>query len=407
MIAQFGGRIIDTADDGILAEFGSVVNAFECAVAIQETMAKRNAEIERQRRRIQYRIGINQGDVIFDDTRVYGDGVNVAARLEALAEPGGICVSERVWEDVQNTFDVAFEDAGKQQLKNISRPVRIFHVRVTGPATNTNIPIRVPTQWKPVYATNGLAKLRVFAAGHGPTVVMLPGVGGGPFALKPLAQLAARLRVVLPEPRGYGESVGPLKGVTLRDLGADVARAIETVGGAPVVVAGHNYGNRLARMLAQDRPDLVRGVVLMAAGGKFPPSAEAAQIAQTLLDQSMPTERRRVAAKMLFFGPQSNPTPDDIDIILDSISSDTSKMQVTAINRAPLESWWPGGKGPMLVIQGLADVIAPPENGRSLKIDYPDRVTLVELAGLGHFMTRERPDLVAEAIIAFVHKLGN
>ena len=259
-------------------------------------------------------------------------------------------------------------------------------------------------EWKPVYATNGLAKLRVFTAGDGPTVVMLPHVGGGPAALEPLAQrlVAAGLRVVLPEPRGYGESVGPLEGVTLSDLGADVARAIETVGGAPVVVAGHTYGNRLARILAQDRPDLVRGVVLMAAGGKFPPSAEAARRVCTIC---MSTELRRVAVN-LYFGPQSNPTPDDIAMILDS-SSDTGKMQVAAMNRVPLESWWPGGKAPMLVIQGLADVIAPPENGRSLKIDYPDRVTLVELAGLGHFMTRERPDLVAEAIIAFMHKLGN
>jgi pimeloyl-ACP methyl ester carboxylesterase len=257
-------------------------------------------------------------------------------------------------------------------------------------------------------ATNGPARLRVFTAGDGPTVVMLAHIGGGPPELEPLAQrlVAAGLRVVLPEPRGYGESVGPLEGVTLRDLAADVAQAIETVGGAPVVVAGHTFGNRLARMLAQDRPDLVRGVILMAAGGKFPPSAEAAQIGQTLY-HIIPIERRRVAAKMLFFGPQSNPTTDDIDIILNSISSDTGKMQLAAMNRVPVESWWPGGKGPMLVIQGLADVSAPPENGRSLKIDYPDRVTLVELAGLGHFMTRERPDLVAEAIIAFVRRLGN
>jgi hypothetical protein len=90
-------------------------------------------------------------------------------------------------------------------------------------------------------ATNGPARLRVFTAGDGPTVVMLAHIGGGPPELEPLAQrlVAAGLRVVLPEPRGYGESVGPLEGVTLRDLAADVAQAIETVGGAPVVVAGH------------------------------------------------------------------------------------------------------------------------------------------------------------------------
>jgi adenylate cyclase len=92
MIDQFGGRVIDTAGDGILAEFGSIVNAVECAVAVQKTMAERNAEIDTARR-MQFRIGINLGDVIHDDARVYGDGVNIAARLEAIAEPGGVCIS--------------------------------------------------------------------------------------------------------------------------------------------------------------------------------------------------------------------------------------------------------------------------------------------------------------------------
>ncbi len=126
-------------------------------------------------------------------------------------------------------------------------------------------------QWKMVQVTNGSAKLRVFTAGDGPVIVMLPGQGGGPAAFEGLAQLlSSRFRVVLPEPRGYGESIGKLDGVTLHDVAADVARAIENVGGAPVLVAGHAYGNRVARMLASDRPELVGGLVLMAAGGKFP-----------------------------------------------------------------------------------------------------------------------------------------
>src|SRR5262245_49106402 len=94
LIRQYGGRVIDTAGDGILAEFGSVVNAADCAVALQQVMAKRNAEVEPSRR-MQYRIGINIGDVIYDDVRVYGDGVNIADRLEALAEPGTIYISSR------------------------------------------------------------------------------------------------------------------------------------------------------------------------------------------------------------------------------------------------------------------------------------------------------------------------
>ena len=127
IIKEHGGRIIDTAGDGILAEFGSVVNAAECAVAIQRTMAERNADVE-EARRMRFRIGINQGDVVFDDTRVYGDGVNVAARLENLAEPGGICISRKVYEDISGKMQLAFVDLGEQQLKNISQPIRVYRV---------------------------------------------------------------------------------------------------------------------------------------------------------------------------------------------------------------------------------------------------------------------------------------
>jgi TolB-like protein/class 3 adenylate cyclase len=127
MIKEHGGRIIDTAGDGILAEFASVVNATECAVAIQRAMAERNADVE-EARRMRFRIGINQGDVVFDDTRVYGDGVNVAARLENLAEPGGICISRKVYEEVAGKTQLAFLDLGEQQLKNIAQPVRVYRV---------------------------------------------------------------------------------------------------------------------------------------------------------------------------------------------------------------------------------------------------------------------------------------
>ena len=124
MIGRFGGRIIDTAGDGILAEFTSVVDAVECASAIQETMAKRNAEIEVERR-MQYRMGINVGDVMFDDARIYGDGINVAARLESIAEPGGICISSKVYEEIRGKVQLGYEDIGE----NITYPVRVYRVR--------------------------------------------------------------------------------------------------------------------------------------------------------------------------------------------------------------------------------------------------------------------------------------
>ncbi len=129
MIGEFAGRIIDTAGDGILAEFPSVVNAVKCALAVQSTMAERNAAIEPERR-LQFRVGINIGDVVYDDARIYGDGINVAARLEGIAEAGGICISSKVYEEINGRVDLACEDIGEQQLKNIARPVHAYRVRL-------------------------------------------------------------------------------------------------------------------------------------------------------------------------------------------------------------------------------------------------------------------------------------
>jgi adenylate cyclase len=129
MVGEFAGRIIDTAGDGILAEFPSVVNAVKCAVAIQSKMAERNAAIEPERR-MQFRVGINIGDVVYDEARIYGDGINVAARLEGIAEAGGICISSKVYEEINGRIDLACHDIGEQQLKNIARPVRAYRVRL-------------------------------------------------------------------------------------------------------------------------------------------------------------------------------------------------------------------------------------------------------------------------------------
>jgi adenylate cyclase len=126
-IAEHQGRIVKLTGDGMLIEFPSVVNAVECAVEIQREMPVRNASIMEDRR-IEFRIGINLGDVIVDDDDIFGDGVNVAARLESVAKPGGIAVSQSVRDNVGNRLDLMFEDIGDQQLKNIEFPVRVYNV---------------------------------------------------------------------------------------------------------------------------------------------------------------------------------------------------------------------------------------------------------------------------------------
>jgi adenylate cyclase len=127
-IAADNGRLVKTTGDGFLVEFSSVVDALRCAVELQREMAERNAAVQTENR-IEFRIGVNVGDVVVEDDDIFGDGVNIAARLEGLADPGGICVSARVQEDAAGKLDLAFEDMGEQQLKNIVRPVRVFRLR--------------------------------------------------------------------------------------------------------------------------------------------------------------------------------------------------------------------------------------------------------------------------------------
>jgi TolB-like protein len=143
-IKEHRGRIVKTTGDGMLVEFASVVDAVRCAVEVQRAMVERNTGVP-ENKRIEFRIGINLGDIILDDDDIYGDGVNIAARLEALAEPGGICVSRVVYDQVRDKLHLAFEDLGEQQVKNIARPVHVWRARLGAkPAASASAPLALP-----------------------------------------------------------------------------------------------------------------------------------------------------------------------------------------------------------------------------------------------------------------------
>src|SRR5262249_8945171 len=157
-IAEHRGRIVKTTGDGLLVEFASVVDAVRCAVEVQQEMIARNAAAPAERR-IEFRMGINVGDIIIEDGDIFGDGVNIAARLEALAEPGGICLSAAAHEQVRDRLDIAFDDLGEQQVKNITSPVHAFAVclgpRASGPhegETPVSQPMALPLPDKPSLA---------------------------------------------------------------------------------------------------------------------------------------------------------------------------------------------------------------------------------------------------------------
>jgi adenylate cyclase len=161
-IAEYGGRIVKTTGDGLLLEFPSVVDAVRCAVDVQRGMAERNAGVPPEQR-IDLRIGINVGDIIIDGDDIFGDGVNVAARLQTLADPGGICVSRVVRDQVLDKLSFAFEDLGSQQVKNIARPVDAYRVDLGSGPLQT--PSRARRRWQRLMRTRGWLSAGILALG--------------------------------------------------------------------------------------------------------------------------------------------------------------------------------------------------------------------------------------------------
>src|ERR1700745_3217942 len=141
LIAEHAGRIVKTTGDGVLIEFGSVVGAVQCAIALQKLMTERNAGIG-EGRRMDLRIGVHLGDVLVEGDDIIGDGVNIAARLEGIAEPGGICISEDAFRQVRGKVDAEFTDIGEQTLKNIAQPLRAYCVLLkTSEARTQTLPL--------------------------------------------------------------------------------------------------------------------------------------------------------------------------------------------------------------------------------------------------------------------------
>jgi len=209
------GRIVKTTGDGLLVEFASVVDAVRCAVEVQRGMAERNAHVPAEKR-IEFRIGINLGDVILDEGDIYGDGVNIAARLEAFAEPGEICVSRVVRDQVRDRLEVSFEDAGEQRVKNIARPVHVYRISIAGHVSTSaqqkgdaGFRIRRPEAFIAATADTFVGRQRELevlrgafeqaCAGHGRIVMLAgePGIGKTRTALELAGHAAQREAAVL------------------------------------------------------------------------------------------------------------------------------------------------------------------------------------------------------------------
>jgi len=247
------------------------------------------------------------------------------------------------------------------------------------------------------------SNIEYFSQGQGEAVVLLPGGSLTVGYMEGLAQALAEagFRAVRINFRGAGKSTGSGEEVTLHTLAADVAGVVEALKLQPANVGGHAFGNRVARTLAADRPELVRNVILLAAGGKVPPKPPAQRALQTIFNPKSSDAEVLEAMKYMVGNPA------DVErvwkILKPARAPRAAGIEKTAAESTPLKDWWaPPGKNRYLVLQGTDDQAAPPENGELLKQELGARVTLVPFPGAGHLMLVTEPRKVAAAIVSFL-----
>jgi class 3 adenylate cyclase/pimeloyl-ACP methyl ester carboxylesterase len=270
MVGEFSGRVIDTAGDGIMAEFASVLNAVECAIAIQRTMRERNVPIEPERR-MQYRIGINLGDVIYDDHRIYGDGINIAARLEGIADRGGICISRQVLDQVEGKLALNCRELGRQNLKNIARPVEAFAIQLDGvaaPGSHYLAAANLEQEIRYCRAPDGV-RLAYATAGSGPPLLLsahwlthLEYDWEFPIRRKFLLGLADDHTLVRYDPRGNGLSDWDVDKISLDAWVSDMETVADAAGIERFPVVGFSQGCAVAIAFAVRHPERVARLVL-------------------------------------------------------------------------------------------------------------------------------------------------
>jgi pimeloyl-ACP methyl ester carboxylesterase len=249
----------------------------------------------------------------------------------------------------------------------------------------------------------GGTQIEVLGQGEGPPVVLLPSLGRGAADFDAIAErlAGADYRVLRPQPRGVGESRGPMAGIDLHDYAVDVALVIAQARRGPALVVGHAFGNRVARMLATDRPDLVRAVGLVAANVGHAPSPPAVREAiKASADPARPAAERLEALRFAFFAPGNDPTS-----WLDGWHPEVLAAQRIAGDRTARTQDYAGGQAPILYLQPDQDPLGHVGEAQEFKRTLGDRVTIVVIRNASHAVIAEQPDAVSDALIAYARTI--
>ena len=245
--------------------------------------------------------------------------------------------------------------------------------------------------------------LEVHVYGAGPAVALVASLGRG---AEDFADLGARLAsagfcALALEPRGVGASTSPLEDVTMADLADDVAAVIRALADGRATVAGHAFGNRVARMVATRHAGLVESVVLLACGGLVPPAPEVTTAMVSVFDARLDPAARLDAVARAFFAPGHDPSPWE-----GGWHPATAAAQAAATAGTPVEDWWTAGSADVLVVQPAADVVAVPENATRLVAELGARARLVTIPDAGHALLPEQPAAVAETMLDWLDRAG-
>jgi class 3 adenylate cyclase/pimeloyl-ACP methyl ester carboxylesterase len=405
MIGEFGGHIIDTAGDGILAEFASVVNALECAVAVQRKMAERNATFE-PKRRMQFRIGVNIGDVIFDEDRIYGDGINIAARLERIAEPGGICISRQTYDQVEGKLALSFRNLGSRHLKNIVKPVEVFAVEGTGRSDEAPRldQANLPQEIKYCRAPDGV-RLAYAIAGSGPPLVKtanwmnhLEYDWESPIWRHVCLGLAREHTLIRYDARGNGLSDWDVDELSVDAWANDLETVVDAAGIERFPLLGISQGCAVSIAYAVLHPERVSHLVLyggFALGGKkrAPAEKEKRNAMMTLMrlgwGADSPVFRQMFTGLFIPGG-----THEQADFFNElqrrTTSPECAARYFDVTGDIDISDLLPKVTMPTLVMHVRGDLMVPFEAGRQLAAGIPG-AHFIALEGQNHLFLQDEP----------------
>jgi class 3 adenylate cyclase/pimeloyl-ACP methyl ester carboxylesterase len=404
--ATHHGRIVKLRGDGALAEFASVVDAVECAVEIQHGMALRNVEVPKERR-IDFRIGVHLGDVIVEGEDIYGEGVNIAARLEGLAEAGGICISGQAFDQVETKIDLGYRDLGEQQVKNIVRPVRVYAIELGGaraaqPASRAQA---MEQDIRFCAASDGV-QIAYATVGQGPPLVKaanwmnhLEYDWQSPVWRHVLHGLAQNHLLIRYDERGNGLSDRDVDDISFEAFVRDLETVVDAAGLKRFPLFGISQGCPVSIAYAVRHPERVSRLILYGGFAKgrgrrgSSKDSEQAEAILTLMRQGWGQENpafRQVFTSL--FMPDA--TPDQArwfnDLQRITVSPENAVRIRQTTDQMDVSELLPQVTIPTLVLHCRDDAVQPFEQGRRMAAGIPG-ARFVALEGRNHLILEDEP----------------